>query len=186
MCEAIRLVLLGNDKCLRDSALRGGHCLAFSRFRCTSQLKWPIFKMSTTSQCVSAILFASIVMGILKNLWFCFTFPSIKWEFSICFVSSESLLSSLLLFSSLRFFFASLLFFSFQAILPSHHHSIFPLPLVSHVNCRWIERGGNPISSVQFSCSKSYMGDRVIILCSLPLLLLLHISIPLLPRLFPS
>ena len=57
-------------------------------------------------------------------------------EFSICFVSSESLLSSLLLFSSLRFFFASLLFFSFQAILPSHHHSIFPLPLVSHVNCR--------------------------------------------------
>ena len=46
--------------------------------------------------------------------------------------------------------------------------------------------GGNPISSVQFSCSKSYMGDRVITLCSLPLLLLLHISIPLLPRLFPS
>ena len=28
------------------------------------------------------------------------------------------------------------------------------------------------------------MGDRVIILCSLPLLLLLHISIPLLPRFF--
>ena len=93
--------------------------------------------------------FASLVIGILKILWACWTFPSVKWEFSICFVSSESLLSSLLLFSSLRFFFASLLFFSFQAILPSHHHSIFPLPLVSHVNCRWIERGGT--LSVQFS-----------------------------------
>ena len=69
--------------------------------------------------------------GMLAILWFCFTFPSAKWDFSICSVLSESLFSSLLLFSSLRFFFASLLFFSFQAILPSHHNSIFPLPLVS-------------------------------------------------------
>ena len=88
-------------------------------------------------------------MGIFKMLWCCLTFPSVKWEVSICFVSSEYLLSSLLLVSSLRFFFASLLVFSFQAILPAHHHSIFPLPLVSHVNCRWIERGGT--LSVQFS-----------------------------------
>ena len=56
-----------------------------------------------------------------------------------------------------------------------------------HVNCRWIERGEPyQFSSVQFSCSKSYMGDRVIILCYLPLLLLLRISIPLLPRRFHS
>ena len=32
MCGAIRLVLLGNGKCLRDSALRGGQFLTFSRF----------------------------------------------------------------------------------------------------------------------------------------------------------
>ena len=29
MSEAIRLVLLGNDECLSDSALRGGHFFAF-------------------------------------------------------------------------------------------------------------------------------------------------------------
>ena len=39
----------------------------FSRFRCTSQLKWPIFKMSTTSQCVAAFV-AGIVKG---NQGFC-------------------------------------------------------------------------------------------------------------------
>ena len=27
MCGAIRLVLFGNDECIRDSALRGGHFL---------------------------------------------------------------------------------------------------------------------------------------------------------------
>ena len=65
---ADRLVLVVNDECLRDSALRGGLCLAFFKFRCTSQLKWPIFKMSTTSQCFSAVFVANIVMGILKIL----------------------------------------------------------------------------------------------------------------------
>ena len=29
MCEADRLVLVVNDECLSDSALRGGHVLAF-------------------------------------------------------------------------------------------------------------------------------------------------------------
>ena len=80
----------------------------FSKFRCTSQLKWPIFEMSTTSQCFLAVLLANIVMGILTILSFCSTFPQAKRGFSICFVSSESLLSSLLLFSSLRNFFACL------------------------------------------------------------------------------
>ena len=80
----------------------------FSRFRCTSQLKSLIFKMSTTSQCFFAVFLASIVMGILTILWFWLTFPPVKWGFSICLVSTESLLSSLLLFSSLRNFFACL------------------------------------------------------------------------------
>ncbi len=30
---------------------RRSFCLLFSRFRCTSLMKWPIFKMPTTSQC---------------------------------------------------------------------------------------------------------------------------------------
>ena len=29
MCGAIRLVLFGKDKCIRDSAPRGGHFLSF-------------------------------------------------------------------------------------------------------------------------------------------------------------
>ena len=58
----------------------------------------------------------------------------------MCSVSSESLLSSLLPFlpfvSSLllcSYFFWSLRT-SHQAILPSHHHSIFPLPLLEQVS----------------------------------------------------
>ncbi len=68
------------------------------------------------------------------------------------------------LFSASFFFGLFLLCFSalvFHAILPSHHHSIFPLPLVSHVNCRWIDRG-NPISSVQFSCSRAVPAFRLV------------------------
>ena len=69
MSGAIRLVLVGNDECLSDSALRGGQVLAvFFEIRCNSQLKLPIFKMSTTSQCFAAVFVASIAMGILKIL----------------------------------------------------------------------------------------------------------------------
>ena len=77
MCEEDRLVLVVNDECLRDSALRGGQFWHIFRFRCTSQLKWPIFKMSTTSQCVSVVCFANMVMGIkdLVNLRY---FPTVK------------------------------------------------------------------------------------------------------------
>ena len=67
MCGADRFVLGVNDECLSDSARRGGHVLVCLEFRCTSQLKWPIFKMSTTSQCVAAV-FASIVKGIINIL----------------------------------------------------------------------------------------------------------------------
>ena len=65
MCGADRLVLVVNDECLSDSALRGGSFWAFFKFRCTSQLKWPTLKMSTTSKCFFAVFMATIVMGIL-------------------------------------------------------------------------------------------------------------------------
>jgi len=99
----------------------------------------------------------------------------------------SSLFSASFFFASFLLCFSALLFFSgHPTITPS-----FNLPFASRIACelqvnRMGGGGGGPISSVQFSCSKSYMGDRVIILCSLPLLLLLHISIPLLPGLFPS
>ena len=96
----------------------------------------------------------------------------------------SSLFSASFFFASFLLCFSALLFFSgHPTITPSFH-----LPFASRIarELQVNRTGGNPISSVQFSCSKSYMGDRVIILCSLPLLLLLHISIPLLPRLFPS
>ena len=98
------------------------------------------------------------------------------------FERASSLVSASFFFASFLLCFSALLFFSGRpTITPSFH-----LPFASRIarELQVNRTGGNPISSVQFSCSKSYMGDRVIILRSLPRLLLLHISIPLLPRLF--
>ena len=68
MCGAIRLVLLGNDKCLRDSALRGGHFVIFEISLHLSAEIADLQNVDYLSMFVSAVLFASIVMGILNSL----------------------------------------------------------------------------------------------------------------------
>ena len=104
-------------------------CFCFLRFETSSH----VFRsFAIVPPHASKLLRMSFAVPLLSLL--CFFF--LRFETSSHVFRSFAIVSSLLLFSSLRFFFASLLFFSFQAILPSHHHSIFPLPLVSHVNCR--------------------------------------------------
>ena len=67
MCVAIRLVLLGNDKCLRDSALRGSQFFTF--FQISLHLSAEMADLQNVDYLLmffSAVFFASIVMGILK------------------------------------------------------------------------------------------------------------------------
>ena len=89
-------------------------------------MKWRIFKLWTTYHCFLFLFpqffLVTIVMGILTILWFCLTFPPVKWGFSICLVSTESLLSSLLLF--LRFETSSHVFRSVAIVFP---HASKPL-----------------------------------------------------------
>ena len=79
----------------------------------------------------------------------------------ICCVSNDYLLSSSLLVSSVRFFFASLLFFfsGHPTITPS-----FPLPFASRIARELLvnRSGGNPISSVQFTCSRAVPALRLV------------------------
>ena len=68
MCGADRLVLGVNDECFSDSALRGGHFLAF--FQIALHLSAEMADLQNVDYLLMCfcILLASIVMGILKIL----------------------------------------------------------------------------------------------------------------------
>ena len=68
MCGADRLVLVVNDECLSDSALRGGHVLAF--FQISLHLSAEIADLQNVDylSMFFAVFLASIVIGILTIL----------------------------------------------------------------------------------------------------------------------
>ena len=68
MCGADRLVLVVNDECLSDSALRG--CQFWAFFQISLHLSAEIADLRNVEYLsfVSAVCLASIVMGILKCL----------------------------------------------------------------------------------------------------------------------
>ena len=68
MCEADRLVLVVNDECLRDSALRGGHCWAFFQMSLHLSAEMADLQNVDYLSMFSAVCLASIVIGILKIL----------------------------------------------------------------------------------------------------------------------
>ena len=67
MCGADRLVLVVNDECVSDSALRGGQCLAF--FQISLHISAEIADLQNVDylSMFSRSCLASIVMGILTN-----------------------------------------------------------------------------------------------------------------------
>ena len=70
MCGADRLVLVVNDECLRDSALRGGHVLAI--FQISLHLSAEMTDLQNVDYLSMFPQFvATIVMGILTVLWLC-------------------------------------------------------------------------------------------------------------------
>ena len=83
----------------------------FSRFRCTFQLKLPIFKMSTTSQCFSAVFFCWYCDWNIKDFVIVLNFPNSKVK-NLDLLRFERVSS---LFSA-SFFFASFLL-CFSALL---------------------------------------------------------------------
>ena len=79
MRGADRLVLVVNDECLSESALRGGRVWAYV-LQISLHLSAEMADLQNVdylSMCFHSLL-ASIVMGMLKILWFCFTFPPVK------------------------------------------------------------------------------------------------------------
>ena len=68
MCGADRLVLVVNDECLSDSALRGGRFGVF--FQISLHLSAEMADLQNVGylSMFSAVCLASIVMGILKIL----------------------------------------------------------------------------------------------------------------------
>ena len=68
MSGAIRLVLLGNDECIRDSAPRGGQFMSFFQLSLHLSAEMADLQNVDYLSMVFRIFFASIVMGILKIL----------------------------------------------------------------------------------------------------------------------
>ena len=68
MCGADRLVLVVNDECLSDSALRGGHCVALflNSFHLSAEMA-DLQNVDYLSM-FFVVCLASIVMGILTSL----------------------------------------------------------------------------------------------------------------------
>ena len=67
MCGADRLVLVVNDECLSDSALRGGQFLAF--FQISLHLSAEIADLQNVDYLsMFSAVFVNIVVGILKML----------------------------------------------------------------------------------------------------------------------
>ena len=68
MCGADRLVLVVNDECLIDSALRGGHFLTFSQISLHLSAEMSDLRNVDYLSMFVRNCFASMVLGILKIL----------------------------------------------------------------------------------------------------------------------
>ena len=66
MCGPIRLVLLGNDKCPRDSALRGCHVCHFLQISLHLSADMADLQNVDYFSMFSAVFVASVVRGVLK------------------------------------------------------------------------------------------------------------------------